>query len=52
MFLAKTKLYSIKLLTIKLYNLDWSVSVNNVLRVYNEVKEQIKNLKNATEYTI
>ena len=28
------------------------ISVNNVSRKYNEIKEEIKNPKNAVEYTI
>ena len=31
---------------------DKFVSVNNVLREYNEMKEEIKNTKNAVKYTI
>ena len=33
-------------------NNDEFFSVNNVLREYNELKEEIKNPKNAVEYTI
>ena len=33
-------------------NHDEFVSVNNVLRDYNEMKEEIKISKNAVEYTI
>ena len=31
---------------------DEFVSVNNVIRDYNEMKEEIKNPQNAVEYTI
>ena len=55
--LAKTKLNSIEVLISKalidLYiNHDDFVSVNNVLREYNKIKEEIKNHKNAVEYAI
>ena len=33
-------------------NHDKFVTVNNVLREYNEINKEIKNLKNAVEYTI
>ena len=33
-------------------NHDEFVSANNVLREYNEIKEHIKNLENAVEYSI
>ena len=33
-------------------NHDKFVTVNNVLREYNEINKAIKNLKNAVEYTI
>ena len=55
--LAETKLNTIDILNSKvlidLYiNYDEFLSVNNVLREYNEVKEEIKNPENAREYTI
>ena len=31
---------------------DEFVSVNNVVREYNEIKEEIKNPKDSVEYTI
>ena len=31
---------------------DQFVSINNVLRAYNEVKEEIKNPETSVEYTI
>ena len=54
--LAKTSLNTIEVLIsealIDAYiNHDELVSVNNVLREYNEMKEEIKNPKNAAEYT-
>ena len=57
MFLTKTKLQTIKVLISKaLVDLyikhDKIVSVRNVLREYNELKEEIKNPRNAIEYTI
>ena len=57
MLLTKTKLQTIKVLISKaLVDLyikhDKFVSVRNVLREYNELKEEIKNPRNATEYTI
>ena len=57
MLLAKTKLNTIEVLISKvliaLYiNHHEFVSVNNVLREYNEVKEEIKNPKNTVKYTI
>ena len=56
MLLAKTSLNTIEVLIsealIDAYiNHDELVSVNNVLREYNEMKEEIKNPKNAAEYT-
>ena len=33
-------------------NHDEFVSVNNALRKYNKMKEEIENLENAVEYTI
>ena len=55
--LAETKLNTIDILISKvlidLYiNYDEFFSVNNVLREYNEMKEEIKNPENAREYTI
>ena len=55
--LAKAQLNTIKFLISKpladsYTNHDQSVSANNVLREYNEIKEEIKNPKNAVEYTI
>ena len=57
MLLTKTKLQTIKVLISKaLVDLyikhDKFVSVRNVLREYNELKEEIKNPRNAIEYTI
>ena len=57
MLLANTKLDSIKVLISKaLIDLfihhDKFVSVNSVLREYNEMKEEIKNPKTAVEYAI
>ena len=57
MLLTKTKLQTIKVLISKaLVDLyikhDKIVSVRNVLREYNELKEEIKNPRNAIEYTI
>ena len=57
MLLAENKLYTIKVLIYEalfdLYiNHDEFVSVNNVLREYNEMKEAIKNPENTVEYTI
>ena len=57
MLLTKTKLQTIKVLISKaLVDLyikhDKFVSVRNVLRQYNELKEEIKNPRNAIEYTI
>ena len=55
--LAKTKLNTIEVLISKVLiasyiNHHEFVSVNNVLREYNEVKEEIKNPKNTVKYTI
>ena len=55
--LGKKELHTIKVLVSKvlidLYiNQDNFVSVNNVLREYNEMKKEIKNLKTSVEYTI
>ena len=57
MLLTKTKLQTIKVLISKaLVDLyikhDKFVSVRNVLREYNELKEEIKNPRNAIEYNI
>ena len=55
--LGKKELHTIKVLISKvlidLYiNQDNFVSVNNVLREYNEMKKEIKNPKTSVEYTI
>ena len=55
--LGKGKLDNIEVLISKALidsyiNHDKFVSVNNVLRGYNEMKEEIKYTKNAMEYTI
>ena len=52
--LAKTKLNSIEVLTFKtLIDLcsshDESVSINNVLNEYDDIKEEIKNLRAFTD---
>ena len=57
MLLAKIKLNSIevlisKTLSDKYINYDEFGLVNNMLREYNEIKEEIKNPENAGEYTI
>ena len=57
MLLAKTKLNAMEVLISKalidLYiNRDECVSVKNILREYNEMKEEIKIANNAMEYTI
>ena len=55
--LAKTKLNTIEVLIHKvltescIYH-DEFISINNVLRGYNEMKEEIKNSENDVEYTI
>ena len=54
---AKTELNTIEVLISKALidsyiNYDVFVSVNNVLREYNEMKEEIRNHQNAVEYTI
>ena len=56
-FSGKNKLNTVKVLiskvTIDSYiNHGEVLSVNNLLREYNEMKEEIKNPKNALEYTI
>ena len=53
--LASTKLNNIEVLISKaLFNsyisLDESVLVNNVLKEYDDMKEEIKNLKTSTVY--
>ena len=55
--LAKAKLNTIEVLISKAVidsysNHDEFVSVNNVLRKYNEMQEKIKNSENAVEYAI
>ena len=55
--LAKTKLNTIKVLISKALidsyiNCEEFALVNNVLREYYEMKEEIKNPENAVEYTI
>ena len=55
--LGKDKLNTIEVLISKalidLYiSHDKFVSVNNVLREYNEIKEEIRNPKTSLEYTI
>ena len=55
--LAKAKLNATKVLNSKglidsCINHDEFVSVNNVLREYNEMKEEIKNPENAVEYIV
>ena len=55
--LAKSRLNTIEVLISKAlldsyFNHDEFVSINNVLREYNEMKEEIKNPENATEYAI
>ena len=56
-FLGKAKLDTIdvvisKALIDSYINHDKFVLVNNMLREYNEMKEEIKNPQNAVEYTI
>ena len=41
-----------KTLTDSYIDHDKLVSVNNVLREYNEIKEEIKNTESSVEYTI
>ena len=55
--LAKTELNTIKVLISKAVinsyiNHDEFVSVNNMLREYNEMKEEIKNTENTVKCTI
>ena len=57
MLLANTKLDNIEVLISKFLidsyiSRDEFISVNNVLREYNEIKEEIKNLETSVEYTI
>ena len=57
MLLGKTKLYTIEVLISKALIDSYSchekfVSVNNVLREYNEMKEEIKNPETSVEHTI
>ena len=57
MLLAKAKSDTIEVLISKALidsyiNHDELFLVNNVLRQYNEMKEEIKNPENAVEYTI
>ena len=54
---AKSKLNTIEVLISKAlldsyFNHDEFVSINNVLREYNEMKEEIKNPENAVEYAM
>ena len=55
--LGQTKLDAIEVLISKALmdsyiNYDEFVSVNNVLREYNKMKEEFKNRENTVEYTI
>ena len=56
--LAKAKLNTVKvlisngLLINSNINHDKFVSMNNVIREYNEMKEEIKNHENTVEYTV
>ena len=57
MLLAKAKSDTIEVLISKALidsyiNHDELILVNNVLRQYNEMKEEIKNPENVVEYTI
>ena len=57
MLLAKNKLNTIKVLTSKALSDSYInhgefFSVNNVLREYDEMKEEIKAPENAVEYTV
>ena len=57
MLLAKTKLDTSEVLISKdlsysFVSHDEFVSVNNVLREYNEIRKDIKNPENNVEYTI
>ena len=55
--LGQTKLDTVEVLISKALmdsyiNYDEFVSVNNVLREYNKMKEEFKNRENTVEYTI
>ena len=57
MFLGKDKLNTIEILISKALidsciNHDEFVLLNNVLREYNEMKNEIKSLQNSVEYAI
>ena len=57
MLLAKNKLNTTEALISKaligsFINYDECVSMNNVIREYNEMKKDIKNSENAVKYTI
>ena len=57
MLLAKTKLSTIKVLISKALidsciSHDGFVSMNNVLREFDKMKEEIKNPENVVEYTV
>ena len=57
MLLGQTKLDTIEVLISKALmdsyiNYDEFVSVNNVLREYNKMKEEFRNRENTVEYTI
>ena len=57
MLLAKTKLITVKVLISKAFidsyiNHDELVSLNNMLREYNEIIQETKTPKNAVEETI
>ena len=57
MFLTKTKLNTIEFLISKALiashiNHDNFFSLNNMLRGYNEIKEEFRNPENALEYSI
>ena len=51
MLLAKTKLNTIKFIISKTI-IDWLVSVNNVLKEYNEIKDEIQNPNISVEYAM
>ena len=57
MLLAKTKLNTIEILFSRALmdfyiSYEEFVSVNNVVREYNQMKEEIRNLKTLVEYTV
>ena len=57
MLLAKTKLNTIEILFSKALmdfyiSHEEFVSVNNVVREYNQMKEEIRNLETLVEYTV